>query len=257
MSTAVLVAIGLVGSFVSGLLGVGGAIVLIPLLLYGPPLFGLPAYGMAEVAGITMVQVLAASVLGVLSHRRKGHFSMDLALPMAIATGAGAVLGGWGSAYAPERVLASVFAVLALVAGGMMLVPLPEASERPDVGGRRRAVGVALAGGVGILSGLVGAGGAFLMSPLMRLGLRLPIRTVIGTSLAIVLASGLMGTIGKAVTGQILWSEAAWVVGGALLGAPLGAALSHRLHGKILQWLLAAAILGSGSRMLWQLMVER
>lgn len=258
MAIALLLALGFAGAFVSGLLGVGGAIVLIPLLLYVPPLFGLPAYPIGHVAGMTMVQVLAASLVGIAAHRRRGHFALGLAVPLAAASGVGAALGGWGSASPSERFMSLLFALLALLAGGLMLVPMPEPVEgEASLGGSRLAFGVAMAGGVGVLSGLIGAGGAFLMSPLMRVGLRLPMRTVIGTSLAIVLASGLLGTIGKALAGQIPWSETVWVVTGALLGAPLGATVSHRLQGKTLQWLLAAAILGSGLRMVWQLMAER
>ena len=59
---ATLAALGLGGAFVSGLLGVGGAIVMIPLLLYVPPMLGAGTLDMKAVAGITMVQVFVAAV---------------------------------------------------------------------------------------------------------------------------------------------------------------------------------------------------
>ena len=63
MLFGLLVALGFGGAFLSGLVGVGGAIVMIPLLLYVPPLVGLEDLGIKAVAGITIVQVFAASVV--------------------------------------------------------------------------------------------------------------------------------------------------------------------------------------------------
>src|SRR5437879_8106270 len=65
-----LVGLGFSGAIVSGMLGVGGAIVMIPLLLYVPPLLGVGALDMKSVAGVTMVQVFVAAISGVISHRR-------------------------------------------------------------------------------------------------------------------------------------------------------------------------------------------
>ncbi|HEX9125912.1 MAG TPA: sulfite exporter TauE/SafE family protein, partial [Methylomirabilota bacterium] len=59
-----LAALGFAGAFASGLVGVGGAIVMIPLLLYVPPLLGVGSLDIKTVAGVTMAQVLAASVMG-------------------------------------------------------------------------------------------------------------------------------------------------------------------------------------------------
>ena len=79
-SAAVLLLLGLVGGFVAGLVGLGGAIVTIPLLLYVPPLFRLPALDMKTVAGITMAQVVVASTAGMLIHYRHRAVNTPLAL---------------------------------------------------------------------------------------------------------------------------------------------------------------------------------
>ena len=66
-----LVVLSLVGAFVSGLVGVGGAIVMIPLLLYVPPLLGVGRLDVKTVTAVTMVQVFVAAVSGVIVHRRR------------------------------------------------------------------------------------------------------------------------------------------------------------------------------------------
>ena len=66
-------ALGLISGFLSGLLGIGGGIVMAPLLLYAPPLFGMEPLTMQTVAGLTIVQGLVGCLAGLLTHR-KFHF---------------------------------------------------------------------------------------------------------------------------------------------------------------------------------------
>lgn len=239
----VLFGIGLAGAFLSGLLGVGGAIVLIPMLLYVPPLFGLQPFGMVAVGGMTIVQVLAASLAGMLTHRQKGHFSWRIAGPMGVAIGLGAAVGGLAAGWIPERGLLGTFALLSAAAGVLMVMPTRGQVEEGDVpDGFNPWMAAGIAGGVGVVSGLMGAGGAFLMAPLMRTVLKLPLRLIIGTSLGIVLVSALAGTLAKGLTGQIPWMEAGLLVVGALAGAPIGAKVSHRMPAHVLRWGLALAI---------------
>jgi len=70
------------GALVSGLVGVGGAIVMLPLLLYGPPVLGVGRLDVKTVAAVTMVQVFVAAGSGFLAHRRGRTVQSDLALPL-------------------------------------------------------------------------------------------------------------------------------------------------------------------------------
>jgi uncharacterized membrane protein YfcA len=234
----VLSALGFAGAFLSGLVGVGGAIVMIPLLLYVPPLLGLPALGMRTVTGITIVQVAVAALSGLAGHSRavNGPLFVSVGLSMIGAS----FLGGLASAVAAPEVLEAVFATLALAAALMMLL----LRERvvPPVDGQlsfNRALALFVGGSVGFLAGLVGAGGAFILIPLMLHVLRIPLRVVVGTSLAIVAAAALAGLAGKALTGQVDWLLALGLVVGALPGGRLGSYVSHRTR---VSWL--ATILG-------------
>ncbi|MCL6452720.1 MAG: TSUP family transporter, partial [Alicyclobacillus sp.] len=65
-----LLLIGLFGSFVSGMVGIGGSIVKYPLLLYVPPLLGVPSFTAHQVSGISAVQVLFATASGVWAYRK-------------------------------------------------------------------------------------------------------------------------------------------------------------------------------------------
>jgi uncharacterized membrane protein YfcA len=89
---------------------------------------------------------------------------------------------------------------------------------------------------------MVGAGGAFLLMPVLVGVLRVPIRQSIGTSLAMTGLAALMGFLGKAATGQIALGPALALVSGALPGAPLGARLSRRAPVALLRGCLVVLI---------------
>jgi hypothetical protein len=225
-----LVLLGFGGGFLSGLLGVGGAVVMIPVLLYVPPLLGFARLDVHVVTGVTIVQVAAAAVAGGLGHLGAGKVDrgllVDIGVSLTVASLAGALLSGSVDA----RALEAVFASLALVAAAMML--LLRSRTAPETGapsGHRRPLAVLLGVGVGVPAGMVGAGGAFILIPLMLFVLRVPLRVAVGSSLWIVLLGAIAGVFGKAATGQIDWALALGLVAGALPGGRLGSAVSGRV----------------------------
>jgi uncharacterized membrane protein YfcA len=245
-----LAALGFVGAFASGLVGVGGAIVMIPLLLYVPPMLGVGSLDIKTVAGVTMAQVLAASLMGAWTHGRRAMLHRRLALWGGTAMAVGSLAGAVGSHFVGHRVLLLVFALMATAALLLMFitpvetVPNPGARDMPF----NRAEAVCIPGAVGALSGLVGAGGAFLLMPVLTGFMQVPVRLGIGTSLAMAGAGALMGFMGKLVTGQVAFVAAAAVVAGSLPGAGLGARLSRRAPVDVLRVVLGALIAVAAAR---------
>lgn len=255
---AVLLVLGAVGAFVSGLIGVGGAIVMIPLLLYVPPLLGVAALDIKHVAAVTMVQVFVAAASGMIAHGRHHAVNRRLALVGGGAMAAGSLVGAVASKYVPERWLLLVFATMVTVAIVLMLLPepVPDVTAPADVKEYSAALTALTAGGVGIVAGLVGAGGAFLLVPLLLVVVGVPIRVSIGSSLAITAVAATAGVIGKAVTGQIAVPPALVVAASALPGAQLGAAASRRLSGRALKRALLVVTVLTGIRVWWNVLFE-
>jgi uncharacterized membrane protein YfcA len=236
--------LGFVGAFVAGLVGVGGAIVLIPLLYYFPPWLGVGALDIRLVAGVTMAQVLAATIVGVAVHREAGAVHRPLAVVAGTSMGVASLAGAVASRYVGGRTLLAVFGTMGLLAILLMLLPpppdpgVPLAAEVPF----DRKAAIIYPTAIGLLSGLVGAGGAFLIMPVLFGVMRIPLRPSIGTSLAIAGVSALAGFIGKLVTAQVpLWPTVA-VVAGALSGAAVGSRVSHRAPTQVLRVSLGALI---------------
>ncbi|POZ56829.1 hypothetical protein LYSIN_01612 [Lysinibacillus sphaericus] len=238
--------IGFVGSFVSGMVGVGGSIIKYPMLLYIPPLFGLAAFSAHEVSGISAIQVFFASIAGVWAYRKSGYLNKSLILNMGTAILIGSFIGSFGSSMLPEAAVNIVYGVLALIAAVMMFIPKKQIDDKQlDQITFSKPLAAGLAFVVGIGSGIVGAAGGFLLVPILLVVLKIPTRMTIATSLAITFISSIGGTVGKIMTGQIDYGPAAIMIVASLLAAPLGAKIGGKLNTKALQAILAVLILGT------------
>jgi len=233
---------GLVASFLSGLLGIGGGLVLTPLLLYVPPLVGGAPIPVKIITGLTIAQAISGSVLGTIRHRAYGNVSLALVWLMGPVSALASLAGALVSRDMPDRLILLVFAVLALVGAVMLLLPVTprEGDARSVVVRRPVAIGIAVV--LGFFGGIVGIGGiAFFVAALVYL-LRVPARVAIGTSLGIGLFAALAALVGKAATAQIDPPLAAIVFVAALVASPVGAAVSVRTQPHVLLWTLSAIV---------------
>lgn len=246
-----LTGLGFVGAFFSGLLGIGGAIIMVPLLLYVPPLLGVGTLSMKAVTGMTMVQVLFASLAGALVHRSSRYVHGQVVTVMGSSIVVGSLVGAFGSKYVAETMLMGTYATLAIVAAAMMFIPLREenanvAADQVDCNCLLAAI---LTFFVGVFAGLVGAGGAFILVPMMLYILKFPIRVTIGTSLSVVLLSAVAGVVGKVAAGQVPLVPSLVLIAGATIGARIGAVYSKKVNGQLLRWMLTALIATTAIKM--------
>lgn len=234
-------ALGFVGAFLSGLVGVGGAIIMIPLLLYVPPVVGFEALEIRTVAAITIVQVAVAGVVGMAGHR--GRIERSLVVAIGVTMTAASFAGALLSASVDPLVLEAVFATMAAAAAVVTLLRRRRmTADRPGPLVFSRPAAAALGGAIGFLAGMVGAGGAFLLMPAMLFGLHVPMRVAVGASLATVAISAGAGLIGKVATGQVDWLLAAALVGGAIPGSIIGALVSRRTRVEHLSTVLGVVV---------------
>jgi uncharacterized membrane protein YfcA len=234
---------GLVASFLSGLLGIGGGLVLTPLLLYLPPLVGGTAIPVKIITGLTIVQAISGSVLGALRHRSYGNVSSRLIWLMGPPSAIASLVGAFVSRDTPDSVILLVFAILAFAGAVMLLLPVTSRDERAeDVrADPRLAIPIALA--LGFFGGMVGIGGiAFLIAALVYI-LRVPPRVAIGSSLGVGLFAAVAALIGKAATAQVDPPLAAIVFVAALVASPVGAAVSVRTQPRALLAILSGVVM--------------
>ncbi|MBU0481198.1 MAG: sulfite exporter TauE/SafE family protein [Proteobacteria bacterium] len=240
----VIAILGAFAGFMSGMLGIGGGIIMAPLLLYVPEWLGFPPLPMRDVAGLTIVQGLVACLSGAVTHNQFRFVSRSLTGWMGITIFITALTGGVAAGYVSNDILLTIFALLALSAAVLMFIPAGAESEEPDVAGFSfsRLKAVSAAGAVGLLGGLVGQGGSFLLIPLMTSFVEVPTRIAIGSNLAIVFLSSLAAFFGKALTGQIVWPLTLPIILTVIPAAHFGSLLSRKVQVARLRTLLAILI---------------
>ncbi|PEJ59132.1 hypothetical protein CN692_06540 [Bacillus sp. AFS002410] len=238
-----LLLIGFIGSFISGMVGIGGAIINFPMLLYFPSLLGFSPFTAHQVSGIVAIQVFFATIGGVLSYRKSGYLNKTIILYMGTSVLLGSFIGGFGSNLLSEEGINLVYGFLALIAVVLMFVPKKEI----DINIEKKLtfnkwIAGSLAFIVGVSAGVVGAGGAFLLVPIMLTILKLPTRVTIASSLAITLISSIGVTIGKVTTSQVDIIPTIIIVLASVVASPLGAKIGKKMNVKMLQKILAVLI---------------
>lgn len=241
-------ALGLVVGLVLALTGAGGAILAVPLLVFG---LGLP---LAQAAPVSLITVALAAGLGAWLAWRRRMLRYRAAAAMAAAGLLMAPVGQWLAQRLPERPLLLVFAaVLALAAArtlqqARMQLRGEVAARQGSVPCRRNpatgrlhwtspcALALAATGAVaGFLSGLLGVGGGFVLVPALLLLTDLSMEAVVATSMGVIALVSSGAAALAALHGQVAWWAALPFGAGAVVGQVLGRAWARHLAGPRLQ----------------------
>lgn len=230
--------------FLSGLLGIGGGIIMFPLLLYVPPLLGFEGIAVKSITGLTMIQGFFASCAAMLFYNKHNPVNKPLVFTLGLSLFLSSLTGAFVSKAVPDKPLLFIFGALALIASIMMFIPRSYSKDEltEDKVSFHKTTAIIIGVFLGFLIGLVGQGGAFIMIPTLLYVLKIPLRVALGSTLAIGLFSATAGLIGKAATGQVPFRMAAPLVLGAILSAQLGSFVGKRTKTEFLRWLLAFII---------------
>ena len=252
-----LFALGLLGGFLSGLIGIGGGIIMVPLLLYVPPALGVGLLTMKTVAGITSVQSFFGAISGAVGHKRHGRISTPLAIYLGGSMSIGALAGSIGSQFLSSEWILLVFAAMAVAAAVMMFLPQRHAEKETHVHELEfnKPLAIVIGGVIGALSGLIGQGGGFLFIPAMLFLLKIPMRIAIGTALVIGIASSTAVLIGRLGTNQIPFLMSVVLVAGVIAGAQAGSALSQHTPRRLLRGILAVLIAAVAVKICYELLL--
>lgn len=218
-----------------GLLGGGGSILTVPALVY---LLGQSP----QVAVMTSLAIVGAnSAMGAFFHRARGALNWRVAL---LFGGAGMV-AAYPAAILSRRlspdVLMVAFAGLMLVIGLLLLLRRPGATVEVE---RLSLTKILLAGAaVGLLTGILGVGGGFLIVPALVMLIGLPMTQAVGTSLVIIAMNSAAGFLGHLGDGALDAPALAVFVAAGLAGTFAGARLAHRLPAARLRQLFAGFVI--------------
>lgn len=253
------VAMGSVIGVAAGLLGIGGGLVLVPLLVFAFTAQGVPYESLMHLAlGTSMASIVFTSVSSFMGHHRKGAVRWDIVKNMVPGTLLGTFLGSCVASKMPTALLSVLFVAFLYYVSVQMLMDRKTKASR-QLPGRLGMSGVATT--IGVVSSFVGIGGGALSVPFMS-WCNVPIHHAIGTSAAIGFPIAIAGTLGYIVSGlktsdlprycfgYVYLPALAGVVAASVLTAPLGVWLAHRLPVGVLKRIFAVVLAIMGTRVL-------
>jgi uncharacterized membrane protein YfcA len=232
-----------------GLLGGGGSILAVPLLVY---VTGLPA---KEAIATSLLVVGVTSAVTVLPHAHAGRVRWRTGLVFGMAGMAGAYGGGRLADAIPAGILLTAFALMMLATAiGMIRGRRGGGEGTCEPADRELSLlkAVAVGAAVGLVSGLVGAGGGFLIVPALTLIGGLPMAAAVGTSLAVISMQTLAGFTGHLSNVHLNWPLAAAVTVAAVTGSLAGSRLAGRIPETVLRRAFGWFVLAMGVLVLAQ-----
>jgi uncharacterized membrane protein YfcA len=268
----VMLAGGAAAGIFGSLLGLGGGILIVPLLTL---VFGLD---LREAVGVSLVSVIMTSSAAAGVYLERHVADLRLGMRLELFTAFGALLGGSIAFLLDERLLAILFAALlgyvaftmARGARGARSAPREPAStddetaaetsgheptdddtpDVPDYEVRNLRLGQVGATGAGIASALLGVGGGIIKVPLMHLAMGVPLRVATATSNLMVGITAAASSVIYLLRGEIDPYVAGPTAIGVFLGASIGSRLAHRIDLRVLRWLFVVVLLYTAVQML-------
>ncbi len=250
-----ILAFALLAGLLGSLLGLGGGIVIIPVLTLG---FGYP---MQTAIGASLMAVIASSTGSASYYVEEGLSNIRLGMVLEIATTFGSVIGALIAVYTDQYILAAAFGILLLYSASHM-IRRPESTcvykpgpcgpldlscsytEKNDgksveYGVQKLGRGMLASLGAGGMSGLLGVGGGTIQVPVMNLWMGVPMRAACATSNFMIGVTALAGAVVYYQFGLVQPLLAGIVAVGAFFGAAVGSRVAHRINGEQLKRLFA------------------
>jgi uncharacterized protein len=258
---AAALATGVVAGILAGLLGVGGGIVIVPVLYHIFPLLAIDeSVRMHLAVGTSLATIILTSTMSARAHARRGALDRGLLVTYAPGVVVGVLIGAFLGARARGEILVLVFACVALVVALDMAFRRRNVhlAEAPLDGLPAQVIGFFIGG----FSAVMGIGGGTLSVPAFTL-MGVPVHRAVGTAAAIGLLISVPGALGflwnglgspylpPGSVGYISLPALAAIVPGTMLCAPLGARIAHAISDRALRGAFALFLFLTSARMFY------
>jgi len=203
-----LLAVGAIGGFLSGLFGVGGGVVMVPLLV------ALARFDQRRASALSLAAIVPASIVGAIGYLAQGQVEIDAAIALAVGAIPGTLVGTRLLRKLHVALLRWLFIALLLLVALRLVLVVPERGAESVLDGWLLLLLAGIGFLVGIASGLFGVGGGIIIVPVLVAGFGVADLLAKGTSLTVIIASSAVGTVSN-VRARLVDPRAALVVGGA------------------------------------------
>ena len=236
--------LGAVSGALGGLMGVGGGIVLVPLLVH------LVRMEQHEAQGTSLAFIIITALVAAIPYY--SHERLDLTLALCLAAGAvpGVMLGSRLAAATSGSRLRVAFGLVLLTTAVRLMAAPPDGYA--GAGPWPAAVNVILGLAVGVLAGLLGVGGGTLLVPILVLGQGIDQHTAQGISLLMIVPVGIVGVLSYARRGRLTVRALPTLLAGGAIGALAGSLLAHRTVAPTLSRLFALFLFAVAAQMIFR-----
>lgn len=239
------VPIGFMAGLLAGAFGVGGGVIAVPMVRH---FLGVSAH---VAVGSTLAMIVPTALIGLINYRKQGSLLSSLSFLCSGPAVLGTVLASACSHYVPGQYLMILLSILMVIVGldfvgdfGNKLKGRSEqAIDEFKIDRQSTLIGVGIGTIVGLLSGLLGIGGGFIMVPAFCYLLHLPLKTAFGTSLLVVTVVSIPGTLVHAYHGHVQPGVVLPMLLGSLPGSWLGSYLSLKAKDKNLRRIFGSLLL--------------
>lgn len=251
---------GIAVGFASGLLGVGGCFIMVPVQFWALKSIGVdPTIAIRIAFGTNLLVVLPTAFSGAMAHNKKGAVLWKAGVAFGLAGIVGAFIGAFIASHLPGRVLTMAFGIAVILGGIRMLTARPPKIDEAPSDSLTAFIlwGVPL----GIVSGIIGIGGGVLIIPVMVFFLKFNMHQAVGTSTALMMFTAFGGALSYLInglgveglppysTGYVNWYQWIILAGVSIPWAVVGANTAHLLPARQLKFVFMAVMFYMGLKM--------
>lgn len=246
-----LVAVGLIGGFFAGVFGVGGGLLMVPLLLWWTTM------NQRQANATSLLAITPAAIIGALSYGIGGVFAWLPAIFVAAGSITGAQLGAWILKRIPLVPLRWSFIAFVALSGALLFVTVPNRDALFELTAATGALLIVLGLLMGIAAGLFGIGGGVIVIPALMVFLGQSDLVAKSVSLLAMAPGSLSGSISHLRYKTASLRDGAWVSIGAVITTPIGALIAFVLSAQAAAVLFGALTVFIASSLIYQALTER
>lgn len=221
--------VGILGGTISGLIGIGGGVIMVPILLY------IMNVETKAATALSMIQVSFASISGTIFHYFHKTIKINYAIYFGLSSMPFSFLGSYLTKYIDDIVIKIVYIVAAIAILVLFLIRYGDGQEECIFYKKRLFIIIPIGAVAGFIGGLLGLGGGFLFVPILVCFFDFPLKIAVGTSLFAVFFNSIPGVIGKLISVKFNIYLALVLGIGAVGGSRLGTYLNRKLNHKIIR----------------------
>lgn len=265
----VAVLIGFIAAFIGSLVGLGGGIILVPIMLFLHDNFAEFSWATPQaIVGISLVTMVFTGLSSTLTYVKMNRVDMKTGATFLVGSIPGGIVGSWLNTTFDVKQFSLYFGILMVVIFLLMLIDREKLVRNKQIVRSKQTRTFELDGEVfaynvpyvpaailaffiGVLSGIFGIGGGTISVPAMILLFGIPVQIAIATSMFMIFFISLFSATTHIFLGHIVWSYVIFFIIGSYLGGTVGAKTNRLFKGRTLEWFLRIVILIAAIRLMY------